>query len=40
MTAPIAGFPTTIAPGGSTQNVAEKKKRVLLVDTCRAKRYL
>jgi CheY-like chemotaxis protein len=37
MTAPIATFPTTTAAGDSP-NAAEKKRRLLLVDTCRAKR--
>jgi CheY-like chemotaxis protein len=40
MTGPIVSFPTTDAAGGSAKNAAEKKKRVLLVDTCRAKREI
>lgn len=38
MTTPIIGFSTAGVPGLSAKHAAEKKKRVLLVDTCRAKR--
>jgi CheY-like chemotaxis protein len=38
MTAPIVGFPESNLPGNSIKNINGRKKRVLLVDTCRVKR--
>jgi CheY-like chemotaxis protein len=38
MIAPITGFPGTFDASNSSRHAAEKKKRVLLIDTCKAKR--